>query len=61
MIVDNGKCAVLVLLDLSFAFDTVDHCFMIQTSDSKTIGCLVIFSLLESSFVSSVMSFRIFE
>ncbi len=37
---DEGKCGLLILLDLSAAFDTVVHEFLIM--DCKSVGDLMV-------------------
>ena len=36
LMMDEGKCGVLILLDLSAAYDTVVHTFLL--ADCRTIG-----------------------
>ena len=45
---DNGKCAILILLDLSAAFDTVDHKLLID--DLMYIGVEGVALLVQKLF-----------
>ncbi len=52
LFVDSGNCAVLVLLDLSAAFDTVDHCILLNRLKTEVGVCDSALDWFESYFTA---------
>ncbi len=57
LFVDSGNCAVLLLLDLSAAFDTVDHCILLNRLKTEVGICDSALDWFESYF--TVRSFSV--
>ncbi len=56
LFVDTGNCAVLVLLDLSAAFDTVDHCILLNRLKTEFSICDSALDWFESYFTARSFS-----
>ncbi len=56
LFVDSGNCAVLVLLDLSAAFDTVDHCILLNRLKTEVGICDSALDWFESYFTARSFS-----
>lgn len=59
--VDSGNCAVLVLLDLSAAFDTVDHCILLKRLNHEVGICENALQWFESYLSNRSLSVEIGE